>query len=149
MTEHTCHWPGCSTAVPPRMWGCQPHWYRLPKALRDRIWQTYRPGQEISKTPSCDYVAAAREVQEWIAGQQPATHHVEMRSRQVGRTDEAHRRECEARQWIREGYFDRDRVEALMERITKHRGAEAADALRREMRRQWTLRAEWMEPQEP
>ena len=126
------------------MWGCQPHWYRLPKALRDRIWQTYRPGQEISKTPSRDYVAAAREVQEWIAGQQPAVHHVEMRSRQVGRTDEAHRRECEARHWITEGYFARDRVEALMERITKHRGADAAAALRDEMRRQWARRGDWM-----
>ena len=131
------------------MWGCQPHWYRLPKALRDRIWQTYRPGQEISKTPSRDYIAAAREVQEWIAGQQPSANHEELRPSQVGRYDEAYRRECEARQWIREGYFARDRVEALMERIAKRRGEDAAAALRNEMRRQWTRRAEWLEPAEP
>lgn len=62
-----------------------------------------------------------------------------------GRADEAHRRECEARHWIREGYFALDRVEALMVRITKHRGADAAESLRSEMRRQWALRSEWME----
>ena len=66
-----------------------------------------------------------------------------------GRADEAHRRECEARHWIREGYFALDRVEALMVRITKHRGADAAEALRSEMRRQWALRADWLDPDGP
>lgn len=131
------------------MWGCQPHWYRLPKALRDRIWRTYRPGQEISKTPSAEYIAAARAAQEWIAGQQPATNLVESRPRQRGRTDEAYRRECEARHWIREGYFAKDRVEELMARISQRRGEAAAAALRAEMRRQWSLRAEWLETPEP
>ena len=37
-----------------------------PKHLRDRIWATYRPGQEITKTPSPAYLEAAREVQAWI-----------------------------------------------------------------------------------
>lgn len=63
-----------------------------------------------------------------------------------GSTEADHRRECEARHWIREGYFARDRVDGLMERITKHRGAEAAAVLRAEMRRQWARRAEWLEP---
>lgn len=66
MSAHTCHWPGCTTAVPPRLWGCKPHWYRLPKALRDRIWATYRPGQENTKDPSEAYLDAADEVQRWI-----------------------------------------------------------------------------------
>jgi hypothetical protein len=48
------------------MWGCKTHWFALPKYLRDKIWATYRPGQEITKTPSLEYIAAAREVQEWI-----------------------------------------------------------------------------------
>lgn len=48
------------------MWGCAAHWFRLPKRLRDRIWATYRPGQEITKTPSADYLEAAREVREWV-----------------------------------------------------------------------------------
>ena len=64
---HTCHWPGCTKAVPPAMWGCKPHWFALPKALRDNIWKTYVPGQEITKTPNGAYILAAREVQEWIA----------------------------------------------------------------------------------
>lgn len=31
------------------------------KAIRDRIWATYVPGQEITKTPSEDYLEAAME----------------------------------------------------------------------------------------
>ncbi len=65
--SHTCHWPDCKTPVPPSMWGCKYHWFRLPKYLRDKIWATYVPGQEITKTPSEDYLSAAEEVQEWIA----------------------------------------------------------------------------------
>lgn len=64
--KHTCHWPGCGRIVEPRLWGCGSHWYRLPADLRRRIWRTYRPGQEITKTPSEAYIAVAREVQEWI-----------------------------------------------------------------------------------
>lgn len=65
---HECHWPGCDKQVPPAMWGCKAHWFALPKALRDRIWATYRPGQETTMTPSADYIAVAKDVQAWIAG---------------------------------------------------------------------------------
>lgn len=65
--KHTCHWPGCGKEVPPAMWGCKGHWFTLPKRLRDRIWATYRRGQEITKTPSPAYIEAALEVQSWIA----------------------------------------------------------------------------------
>lgn len=64
--RHTCHWPGCEKVVPPAMWGCKKHWYRLPQHIRSRIWNAFRPGQEKSKTPSAEYVAAAREAQDWI-----------------------------------------------------------------------------------
>ena len=64
---HKCHWPNCERDVPPSMWGCKQHWFALPKYLRDRIWATYRPGQEITKTPSREYLEAARAVQVWIA----------------------------------------------------------------------------------
>jgi len=63
--KHTCHWPGCEVEVPPAMWGCIKHWYRLPKKLRDEVWRTYVPGQEITKTPSAEYVAVAEKVQAW------------------------------------------------------------------------------------
>lgn len=66
--SHTCHWPGCGKQVPPAMWGCREHWFRLPKSLRDGIWQEYRPGQEQDGRPSVRYVAVAMLVQEWIAG---------------------------------------------------------------------------------
>jgi hypothetical protein len=65
--DHTCHWPGCSKQVPPAMWGCKPHWFRLPVALRNKIWATYRPGQEVTMTPSARYIEVAKEVQAWIA----------------------------------------------------------------------------------
>lgn len=51
--------------------------------------------------------------------------------------------ECEARQWLREGYTTRNKVADLMERIEKKRGMTAALELRQEMLRQWERRAEW------
>lgn len=68
VSKHTCHWPGCRVEVPPRLWGCRRHWYKLPKPLRDAIWKAYRPGQEIDKRPSAKYLAVAVLVQGWIAG---------------------------------------------------------------------------------
>jgi len=50
------------------MWGCAPHWFKLPKPLRDGVWKYYRPGQEITKTPSQEYLAIVSLVQGWIAG---------------------------------------------------------------------------------
>jgi hypothetical protein len=65
--KHGCHWPGCPEQVPPAMWGCRKHWFALPVALRNKVWATYRAGQEETMTPSREYVAVAREVQDWIA----------------------------------------------------------------------------------
>jgi hypothetical protein len=38
---------------------CRRHWFLVPKALRDRVWATYRAGQERSKDPSREYLEAA------------------------------------------------------------------------------------------
>lgn len=65
--DHHCHWPGCDRQVPPAMWGCKAHWFKLPATLRNRIWATYRPGQEVNGTPSAAYLEAAHTVQDWIA----------------------------------------------------------------------------------
>jgi hypothetical protein len=67
--EHHCHWPDCDKQVPPAAWGCRAHWYRLPLALRNKIWATYRVGQEVTMTPSAAYIAVAREAQAWIKTQ--------------------------------------------------------------------------------
>lgn len=64
--EHHCHWPGCGKQVPPAMWGCKAHWFKLPAGLRAKIWATYRPGQEKDMKPSATYLHVARQVQEWI-----------------------------------------------------------------------------------
>jgi hypothetical protein len=63
---HTCHWPGCQTEVPPAMWGCQMHWYMLPKDIRSEIWRAYEIDQEETGNVSSQYVAAARKAQDWI-----------------------------------------------------------------------------------
>lgn len=65
--NHACHWPGCSWQVPPAMWGCKVHWFKLPKYLRDKIWNAYIPGQEATMTPTDEYLAVADETQRWIA----------------------------------------------------------------------------------
>lgn len=65
--DHHCHWPGCTRQVPPAKWGCTEHWFKLPKPLRDRIWRTFRPGQERDMRPSVEYLAVARDVQAWIS----------------------------------------------------------------------------------
>ena len=70
--KHHCHWPGCEKQVPPAMWGCSRHWFRLPRELQLRIWSSYRPGQEIDGKPSANYIADAKAVQAWIADKEKA-----------------------------------------------------------------------------
>ena len=67
--SHKCHWPKCPKEVSPKIWGCGQHWFKLPSNLQRLIWATYRPGQEITKTPSQNYIRAARMVQDWISAQ--------------------------------------------------------------------------------
>jgi hypothetical protein len=64
--DHHCHWPGCDENVPPAVWGCKRHWYKLPLGLRNKIWHAFRAGQEVNGSPSRRYVEVAREVQAWI-----------------------------------------------------------------------------------
>lgn len=63
---HFCHWPECRRAVPPAMWGCREHWFRLPRRLRAALWVTFKPGQEVTKTPSKAYLRVAEEIQAYI-----------------------------------------------------------------------------------
>lgn len=64
---HTCHARSCKTAVPPKMFMCKKHWYMLPKEMRDLVWALYRPGQEVSKDPSREYLEHAQACIDWVA----------------------------------------------------------------------------------
>lgn len=64
--NHACHWPGCNKQVPPAMWGCKSHWFKLPQRLRNQIWANYSIGQEQNGTPSQRYLQVADEVERWI-----------------------------------------------------------------------------------
>ena len=55
MTTHHCHVPGCDREVPPHLLMCLNHWKRVPQPLRNRVWKTYRKGQEGDKNPSPAY----------------------------------------------------------------------------------------------
>lgn len=59
MGEHLCHALRCKTPVEPKLLMCGRHWRMVPKPLKDRVWATYRPGQEVTKDPSREYVKAA------------------------------------------------------------------------------------------
>jgi hypothetical protein len=64
---HHCHATGCTARVPPSMFTCKPHWFALPKPMRDAIWATYRPGQEDDKQPSQAYCVAAKAAVVYLA----------------------------------------------------------------------------------
>src|SRR5574337_950063 len=73
---HTCHATGCERRIPPNMWGCKRHWFMVPKLVRDRIWEHYRPGQEDDKRPTAEYCLAARDAVIAVAqleGREPDT----------------------------------------------------------------------------
>lgn len=60
MTAHTCHATGCTKKVPPKMFMCRSHWYKLTQNMRSDIWANYIPGQEITKSPTDEYLQVAR-----------------------------------------------------------------------------------------
>ena len=47
------------------MWGCRTHWFALPREIRTVIWANYRPGQEVRKDPSSQYLEAAKIANDW------------------------------------------------------------------------------------
>lgn len=58
--SHTCHARGCTVEVPPEMLMCIDHWRKVPRNLQLAVWKTYRRGQEVDKSPSPAYLAAAQ-----------------------------------------------------------------------------------------
>ena len=71
MTEqlpHTCHATGCTTEVHPRYFMCRRHWWMVPRGMQQKLWAVYRPGQEVTKDPSPEYLDVAREIIDYVAG---------------------------------------------------------------------------------
>lgn len=66
-TSHHCHARGCQREVPPKLLMCGVHWRMVPPDLQRAVWATYRPGQEIDKRPTRDYLAAAKDAIRWVA----------------------------------------------------------------------------------
>ncbi len=58
--SHTCHAIDCSRKVPPKMLMCRRHWFMVDKPLRDKVWETYIVGQEVTKDPTSEYLKAAQ-----------------------------------------------------------------------------------------
>jgi len=69
-SEHICHAKGCDVLVPPARFMCMRHWRMLPEDTRDLIWSVYRDGQEITMTPSAEYLQIAREAIAWLAAKE-------------------------------------------------------------------------------
>jgi hypothetical protein len=64
---HLCHAVDCSERISPKLLMCPRHWYMVPPALRKRVWQTYRPGQEFDKCPSKAYLEVAKQAINFVA----------------------------------------------------------------------------------
>lgn len=58
-TPHRCHVKGCTKIVPLKMLMCAPHWHLCPADLQRQVWRTYKAFQEVTKTPTAEYLAAA------------------------------------------------------------------------------------------
>jgi hypothetical protein len=57
---HHCHAYGCEEEVPPKMLMCLRHWRMVNSTIQKLIWKHYRPGQEIDKKPSPEYMLVQR-----------------------------------------------------------------------------------------
>lgn len=64
--SHICHAKKCKSQVAPTLFMCKTHWYMVPKFLQAQIWKYYRPGQEIDKQPSGEYINAAMEAVNYV-----------------------------------------------------------------------------------
>lgn len=68
--EHTCHAKGCTRVIPPKLLMCLKHWRMVPRDLQRAVWATYRPGQEIDKRPTKEYLEIARAAIQAVAAKE-------------------------------------------------------------------------------
>jgi hypothetical protein len=55
----SCAIPGCARPIDPSRLMCRCHWYTVPKELRDRVWATWRSGQDAYSREHQDAVRQA------------------------------------------------------------------------------------------
>lgn len=58
--SHVCPAPTCSERIPDHQLACRGHWYQLPKAIREAVWDAYLPGQSAA-TMSPSYRRALKD----------------------------------------------------------------------------------------
>lgn len=59
---HDCPNPECEAKVPVTMLACRKDWYRLPRGLRNRIWNAWDDGAGAG---SPEHAAVIREAVQW------------------------------------------------------------------------------------
>ncbi len=67
--SHTCHAIDCRTPVPPRLLMCLKHWRMVPRDLQRLVWRHYRPGQEMDKRPTAEYLTVMKRAIDAVAMQ--------------------------------------------------------------------------------
>lgn len=68
--KHLCHARGCPIAVPPKLLMCIRHWRMVPRDIQRRVWAHYRPGQEIDKRPTRQYLEVMNEAIQAVAARE-------------------------------------------------------------------------------
>lgn len=63
--EHWCVARKCMTNVPPNRLMCTRHWKLVPYSIQKRIWNEYRPDQNLMSA-SPEYLAAAQDAIEAV-----------------------------------------------------------------------------------
>lgn len=84
---HHCHATDCTTAVPPEMFMCRLHWYKVPYHQRQMIWKTYREGQCDDMNPSRAYCLVAKEAVITVARKESKTPDVRLYELFLARED--------------------------------------------------------------
>lgn len=64
---HTCHYPHCGKATPPRLLFCASHWAMVPPAIQSRVYSTCRaaPGRD-QRARDVPYLTACAEAVEAV-----------------------------------------------------------------------------------
>ena len=71
--SHYCHAENCTKEVPPRLLMCYRHWKMVPLALQRAVWRHYRPGQEIDKRPTREYLDVMKKAIQAVAEKEAAS----------------------------------------------------------------------------